>query len=238
MTEERDFESALAKAGAFIRELEDHVGYRAIRPPYHCPGKTLLNGVGAVKSVGRFDGCEKKRTVYLSASPTAAVQETKYAHEQNGKFVVYGSRRPRYERLPLCIVPVRVRLEYVLRLDELIKHSPGLLPISEDELMDKYHMRKAIEGEYVPVHALASAARKRKIQGVLYPSRYEPESQNLAVFVENIRRGSLRPLYGVDVPCRPGWWRWPVLKIHDVRKWVAEKKWRQPRKKRNDPCPD
>ena len=84
MSHERDFEGALAKAGAFVEPLLDRVGYRAARPPYHCPESTLLNGEGALESIGRFDGLDRRPTLYLTASPTAAVLETGYAKEQQG----------------------------------------------------------------------------------------------------------------------------------------------------------
>lgn len=54
MNEGRDFDGALAKAGAFVRPLEDHVGYRAARPPYHCPGSVLLSGKGGRAECGRL----------------------------------------------------------------------------------------------------------------------------------------------------------------------------------------
>ncbi|WP_293181305.1 RES family NAD+ phosphorylase [Oceanithermus sp.] len=197
-----DFADALAKAGAFVRPLEDHVGYRAARPPWHCPAGVLLNGRGALTSIGRFDGPEPLPTLYLSASPTAVVAETRYAHGHGGRLVVHGSSNPRHEVVPLCIVPVRVRLQRVLRLQEAL----GVLPITMEEVTDPSHARKAASGARVPVHELARAARKNGIQGVLYPSRYEPGSDNLAVFVENAPRGSLRALYGAT-PCPCPWRR-------------------------------
>ena len=203
MNDVRDFEGALAKAGAFVRSLNDHVGYRGARPPHHCPERVVLNGQGAVHSIGRFDGTEAKPTLYLSASPTAVVAETRYAHGHDGHLVVHGSVSPRHEVVPLCIVPVRVRLQRVLFLEEAL----GVLPITLKEVTDPGHARKAAKGAYVPIHELARAARAAGIQGVLYPSRYEPGSQNLAVFVENAPRGALTALYGGHPPCLPGWWR-------------------------------
>ena len=242
MNEGRDFDGALAKAGAFVRPLEDHVGYRAMRPPYHCPGSVLLNGKGAEQSVGRFDGCTKLPTLYISASPTAVVLETRYGLDDlghGGQFVMHGGLRPRHERAPLCIVPVRVRLERVLHLEELLSKAPGLLPITLEEVSDRYHDMKAIRGDYVPIHELALAARSAGIQGVLYPSRHEPGSQNLAVFVENVRRGALRALYGLDIPCRPGWWRWSVIALHTTLAWATGKRNPLlPAREKEEPCPE
>lgn len=214
MIKGRDFDGALAKAGAFVRPLENHVGYRAARPPHHCPGSVLLSGKGAMRGVGRFDGCTKLPTLYLSASPTAVVLETRYAHNHGGRFVIHGEPKLRHELAPLCIVPVQVRLERVLYLEEAIKHPSEPLPITLEEANDRHHRAKALRGDYVPVHELALAARRAGIQGVLYPSRHEPGSQNLAVFVEHVRRGAIRALYGPDVPCRPEWWRWFVQALH------------------------
>lgn len=202
MSHERDFESALAKAGAFVEPLLDRVGYRAARPPYHYPESTLLNGEGALESIGRFDGLDKRPTLYLTASPTAAVLETRYAKEQHGRFVKYHAYKTLddkvHELLPLCIIPVRVSLERVL----LVNKALHLLPISEEELYDEKHDVAPWE-EYVPVHALARAARRSGIQGVLYESRHERKSHNLAVFVENVPKGSMKALYGKSPLC-PG----------------------------------
>lgn len=200
MSRKRNFKHALVKARAYVRELPNHVGYRAARPPYHYPENVLLNGRGALTDIGRFDGTMELPTLYLSASPTAVVREVGYAEEQHGRFVKHNKARDGkvvHATYPLCIIPVRVRLERVLHVNEAL----GCLPIDEEELYDPYHDLKARAKEYVPVHELARAVRENGIEGILYFSRHEHESQNLAVFLENVASSRLSALYGKSGLC-------------------------------------
>lgn len=149
--------------------------FRSVERRYMDPDD-VLSGEGTVASGGRFAAIGV-RAVYLSTTDTGASKETTARKSRLG-----GSAQISTARYPRIVFAVTIKLQHVLRLDDLGSSGPG------------GDVRKAclVENDLAASIDVAAHIEEAGIQGLMFPSVVKGGDDNLIVYLSNCLVGALQ----------------------------------------------
>lgn len=149
--------------------------FRSVERRYMDPAH-VLSGEGTAASGGRF-AAAGLRAVYLSTTDSGATKETTERKSRLG-----GSAQISLEKYPRIVYAVGVKLQRVVRLNDLGISAPG--GAVRNSCLDKDDLARSID--------MATQLEKAGIQGLIFPSVVPGGDDNLIVYLRNCVPGSLR----------------------------------------------
>ena len=141
--------------------------------PHHTTAKEILAGVGAFKAGGRWNPPSLMNVVYLSRAPETA------AHESNEHYRYYGL--PLSKGMPKVVVAVRVVVEAILDMTAAADFPEPMVNLMAEDW-------RAVMGrmEEPTAQAVGRAAFTAGLQGLIVPSRPDPNGTNVLIFPERL----------------------------------------------------
>ncbi len=155
----------------------------------------IVDGMGAVKSGGRWNPPGTIRTLYCSLSAGTAAEESLRLFETVGLH--------RRSVKPRLIVGIRYRLHAVIDLPSVMEAISGPELAA---LMTEPWQQSNAHGRETKGQALGRALFSLKVEGFLVPSARLPDTLNLVVFPQNLRSGSQQE----------------VLEPGDLKRWLKQ----------------
>ena len=171
-----EFEAWFAKYATLVKPIIGEY-YRAAGPHY-TTSKAIISGNGALHMGGRWNSLGGMRIVYLSNEPETALREA----NENCRY----HKLPLRNGMPKVVVAVAVKLKYVLDLtDEALI---DLLPESPSSLLAEDWRALMLRGEMSASQAMSQAAFYAGFQGLLVPSKTDPNGVNLLVYPDRLTK--------------------------------------------------
>jgi len=144
--------------------------------PRHTTAAEIVSGTGAFFAGGRWNAPQSMNVVYLSRAPETAV------HESNEHRRYY--RLPLWEAMPKVMVAVRVDTEHVLDLTDPVNSAS--LPETMPNLMAEDWRAVMGRGDEPTAQAMGRAAFEAGLQGLVVPSKPDPNGANLLIFPDRL----------------------------------------------------
>jgi RES domain-containing protein len=176
-----ELDARLAKLVRRAKSLQGTI-YRSAVPKY-ATSSDLLSGEGSRNNGARWNPVGMA-VVYGSFTPQTALEEA-LAHASYYQLRIHAS-------MPRTFVAIEFKLQAVLDLTD--GRNRQALAIAESRLLS-CDWRAEMQAGKVPVtQQVGRAAFKAGMEAILVRSAADPAGQNLVVFVDNLRTGSVLAL--------------------------------------------
>ena len=139
---------------------------------------TIVSGEGGLYGGGRWNSSGAMKIVYLSAAPETALREANEHFRARNLPVSNG--------FPKVVVSVAVKLERILDFTD--PAVVGLMPEAPASLLAEDWRALMARGEESASQAIGRAIFKAGLQGLLVPSKPEPNGINLLVFPDHLTK--------------------------------------------------
>jgi RES domain-containing protein len=170
------------------------VAFRSVGLDFAKP-EQIVDGIGALRSGGRWNRPGLARVLYCSLEPGTAAEESMRLFEVSG--LALQTVKPR------LIVGVRYRLKSVIELPRLIDMIQGM---DLAKLMAEEWQNINAKGRETQGQAIGRVLFNLHVEALLVPSARVPKATNLVVFLPNLRRSS----------------RQEVLEQAELRNWLKQ----------------
>ena len=154
------------------RSLAVRGEYFRMAGPRHATAAEVIDGVGAFKGGGRWNPPRGMKAVYLSRTPETATAETMEGHRYY--------RLPLSQNTPKVMVAVLVEVEGVIDLTDPVLQKD--FPETIANLMTEDWRAIMERGDESTTQAIGRAAFASGLQGLIAPSKPQPNGVNLVVF--------------------------------------------------------
>lgn len=170
------------------------VVFRSVPLEFAKPAQ-IVDGVGAMKTGGRWNPPANMRALYCSLNPGTAAEESMRLFEVAG--LKRGSLKPR------LIVGIRYRLRFVIDLTKVL----AMVRFADlPELLEEGWQQLNEKGLESRGQALGRALFDSGVEGIMVPSARVVGAMNLVVFPENLLKSTQQT----------------VLEQADLRAWLKE----------------